>query len=92
MGCSVATVGALILIGFGLAFYFLPAMIAATRRVEHSGGIFAVNLFFGWTVLGWIAALIWAVVEKRETPAVPVATGRRETWFGYSEPRDSDQK
>lgn len=86
----VETAGFLLLLGLGLIFYFLPSMIASTRRVQHSGGILAVNLFFGWTVLGWIAALIWALVEERETPVAPVATGRRQTWFGYSEPRNPE--
>ncbi len=41
----------------------------------------------GWTVLGWIAALIWAVAEKEEKrQEVAAPHGRRETWFGYSEP------
>jgi len=47
-----------------LVFYLLPTVIANTRETEHRGAIFFINLLFGWTVLGWIAALIWAVVEK----------------------------
>ena len=27
-----------------------------------------INLVFGWTVLGWIAALIWAIVEAPKAP------------------------
>ena len=38
-----------------LFFYLLPSMIASIRNVEHGGAIVAVNVFFGWTVLGWIA-------------------------------------
>jgi cytoskeletal protein RodZ len=46
-----------------LIFYFLPAVIASQRNTKHGGMIFLVNLVFGWTILGWIAALIWAIVE-----------------------------
>jgi hypothetical protein len=47
-----------------VVFYLLPCVIASTRKTGHQGAIFFVNMIFGWTVLGWIAALIWAVVEK----------------------------
>ena len=57
---------------FILFFYPLPSVIAAIRAVEHSGAILLINLLFGWTVLGWVGALIWACVEKSEPqqPAV----------------------
>lgn len=44
-----------------LFFYFLPAVIASNRNTKHGGMIVFINLVFGWTVLGWIAALIWAI-------------------------------
>jgi hypothetical protein len=47
-----------------IVFYLLPCVIASTRKTGHQGAIFFINMLFGWTVLGWIAALIWAVVEK----------------------------
>ena len=47
-----------------VVFYLLPIIISATRSTEHQGMIFFINILFGWTVLGWIAALIWAIVEK----------------------------
>jgi Na+/H+-dicarboxylate symporter len=47
-----------------IVFYFLPSVIAGIRSAKNGGWIFLVNLFLGWTVLGWFAALIWAVVEK----------------------------
>ena len=53
-----------------LAFYFLPTIIADKRNVPHSGAICCINLIFGWTVLGWIAALVWAVAETPEPPII----------------------
>lgn len=46
-----------------LAFvaYFLPALIANSRKNPSTNSITLVNLFLGWTVLGWLAALIWAL-------------------------------
>jgi uncharacterized membrane protein len=56
----------------GMFLYLLPAIIADMRDAEHATAITWVNLLFGWTVLGWVAALIWACVEKPEPeqPAV----------------------
>lgn len=51
------------ILGLAFIFYMLPAIIANTRHTGHQFSIFVVNLVFGWTILGWIAALIWAVVE-----------------------------
>ena len=61
-----------LLVGLGLMFYFLPAVIANKRNANHSGMILFINLVFGWTVLGWIAALIWAIVEAPEATAPDV--------------------
>ena len=51
-------------IGFAIAFllgiYFLPDWVAQSRGHPERGSIFILNLFLGWTFLGWVAALIWA--------------------------------
>ena len=41
--------------------YFLPSFVAAAVGNRNSGTIFLLNLFLGWTVLGWIVALVWVV-------------------------------
>ena len=62
------TLGAIALFILAIIFYLLPCVIAAVRNARHSGMIFFINLVFGWTVLGWIAALIWAIAEAPEEP------------------------
>jgi hypothetical protein len=47
----------LILIGL----YFLPTLIASGRHLPERTAIALLNLFLGWTCIGWIIALIWAV-------------------------------
>ena len=44
-----------------LALYFLPAIVATRRGIPSSAGVFVLNLFLGWTIVGWIVALVWAV-------------------------------
>jgi len=46
---------------FGVALYFLPAIIAAVRRTHNSTGILLLNIFLGWTVVGWGVALVLAL-------------------------------
>lgn len=41
-------------------FYFLPTLIAFSPRRENRYGIAMINFLFGWTFLGWIAAMMWA--------------------------------
>lgn len=42
--------------------YFLPAIIAEIRRKANKASVFVVNLFFGWTVVGWVGCLAWALL------------------------------
>jgi len=51
----------LLMLAMGVLFYFLPAIIGSKRRVNNSGWLFVVNLLFGWSGLGWIVCLLWAV-------------------------------
>lgn len=49
-------------IAFVLLFpYFLPTIIAILRRKANTGGIFVLNLLLGWTLIGWIGALVWSL-------------------------------
>lgn len=51
---------------FFLLLYMLPGFIAWRRKHHNTMAITLVNLLIGWTVLGWIGALIWAFVDSRE--------------------------
>lgn len=59
------------LIAFGLcaALYFLPSIVGRAKR--NFPAIFMLNLFLGWTVIGWIVALIWASTADFPVPATP---------------------
>ena len=46
-------------------FYFLPFAIAFNRKRANTGAIFALNLFLGWSLIGWVAALVWALKEEQ---------------------------
>lgn len=50
-----------ILILFGMAFYFMPSIIANQRKHKSTNQITLANIFFGWTFFGWIICLVWCV-------------------------------
>jgi hypothetical protein len=54
--------------GLPLLLYFLPSIIALARSKRDTLAIFLLNLFLGWSVIGWIVALVWAA--KNDVPAV----------------------
>lgn len=61
-------------------FYFLPTITALVRGQEHEAfGIFLVNFFLGWTIIGWWVALIWAIASNESSHQVRhvlVSSGR----------------
>jgi len=54
--------------GFGFVMYFLPSIIALARNKRDITAIVLLNFFLGWTMIGWIVALVWAV--KTDVPMV----------------------
>lgn len=54
----------ILLMGVGvLIWYLTPAIIAHSRRNRNAVAITVVNVFLGWSLLGWVGALAWAYVE-----------------------------
>ncbi len=51
-----------------LALYFMPTIIA--RNKEGAVGIFLLNFFLGWTFVGYIIALIWALSARPKAAGV----------------------
>ena len=43
-----------------LALYFVPAIVAYKREHNSALAILMLDLLLGWSLLGWIAALVWA--------------------------------
>ena len=45
--------------------YFIPTFVAWHNKKANSGAIAAVNIFLGWTFVGWVVALAWAMMKDR---------------------------
>lgn len=44
-----------------IAIYFFPSIVAGIRDHHNGAAIAVLNLLLGWTVLGWIVALVWSL-------------------------------
>ena len=61
-----------LLLVVGAVVYFVPSVVAWRLGVKSSKSIFYVNLVFGWTIIGWIVAMMWAMAERNELPTNPL--------------------
>lgn len=52
----------LIVIVIVLILYFAPSITAAERKHPQTAAIFCLNFFLGWTLIGWVGALVWSLV------------------------------
>jgi len=43
------------------ALYFAPSIVAVLRHVPNTASVFVINLFLGWSFIGWVVALAMAV-------------------------------
>jgi Superinfection immunity protein len=57
-----------ILLIVGAVLYFVPTVLAWWMHVKSARAIFYVNLVFGWTIVGWVVAVMWAMAERNELP------------------------
>jgi hypothetical protein len=53
-------IGSFFIIAIGAIIYFIPAANAYSRKHKSAAAITAANLFFGWTILGWLLCLVWS--------------------------------
>jgi len=57
---------ALLVLALIIVIYFLPSIIAGKNKKTNAGAIFALNLLAGWTGVGYIIALIWALCKDKK--------------------------
>lgn len=47
-----------------IGFYFTPTVIASGVGSPMTGIVFLINLFLGWTIIGWLVALVMGIATK----------------------------
>lgn len=50
----------ILVVGF---FYFLPTIVGWNKR--NSAAIMTLNILLGWTFIGWVVALVWAMTHDK---------------------------
>jgi Superinfection immunity protein len=68
--CSTAHVVIAWVLAAVTGFYLLPWAISATRSRTNVGTTALVNLFLGWTLIGWVVALVMACGSERPVVVV----------------------
>jgi hypothetical protein len=56
--------------------YWLPTLVAIVRHTPSALGVAALNFFLGWTVIGWIMALVWALAAGPAQQVIVIENGR----------------
>ena len=75
-GGQLNTLGLVAVVLFGGTVYFLPTIIGIARSKRNAAAIGVLNALLGWTILGWIVALIWATTV--DANAEGESRGRRK--------------
>src|SRR5262245_27958644 len=63
--------GSLVVVGLGALVLFTPTIVAYARAHHNAMAIFAFNLLFGWTGVGWAIALVWPLTAVRRKELQP---------------------
>jgi hypothetical protein len=48
-----------------IGVYSLPSIIAMSRKMPHVRSVILMNVFLGWTTIGWFVALRMACQSKK---------------------------
>lgn len=52
--------GGLVGLAVVVLLYFVPSIVAGSRHTINTGAVVVINLFLGWTFIGWVIALAMA--------------------------------
>ena len=60
----------LLVVIFWLSLYFTPTIIGIVRKKKDTIAIAVLNMFLGWTFIGWIISLVWALKTDTQNQVV----------------------
>ena len=67
-------VGFQLIVGFMFGIYLAPSIVAVVRGHHRWPWIGLLNFAAGWTVAGWIAALVWSVTGIRRSAIMGIGS------------------
>ncbi|TAM77420.1 superinfection immunity protein [bacterium] len=64
-GVAGASFGVLLLVVIAIGAYFIPSIIAFVKQKSNRIAILALNFFLGWSLVGWVVSLVWALSNEQ---------------------------
>lgn len=46
--------------------YFIPTAISIIKKHTYKSYIICINILLGWTLIGWLACLIWSLIDNKK--------------------------
>lgn len=71
-----------------VAVYCVPTLIALVRGLPNRGHIAVINMYLGWTVIGWV----WALYAAIRTPRQAVESSGRHEAGGLADAGFADRE
>jgi hypothetical protein len=62
-----SVLGGFLVVFASIFIYFLPLVVAQHRDHHNMLAIGVLNFFLGWTLVGWVIALVWALLKPQPT-------------------------
>ncbi len=78
---SIISLGILSPIGvlFFILLYFTPSIVAFSNKKSNTTAIVVLNFFLGWSLIGWIIALVWAVSKDNKPQNIVISNNTNPT-------------
>lgn len=78
---SIISLGILSPIGVLLfiLLYFTPSIVAFSNKKSNTTAIVVLNFFLGWSLIGWIIALVWAVSKDNKPQNIVISNNTNPT-------------
>ncbi|RYD28268.1 MAG: superinfection immunity protein [Lysobacteraceae bacterium] len=48
-----------------ICLYFVPSIVAWVRGHHNKIAITALNILLGWSVIGWVGAMVWSLMAAQ---------------------------
>ena len=78
-GCSIFGLFMLAIFSIvGLFIYLVPTYVAVARKHPNMPAIILLNVFLGWTLVGWVGALVWSFTNTAP-PTIEIRQYRKKS-------------
>ena len=57
---------ALVILAIFVLIYMSPTIIALINEKQNTPAIAVLNILLGWTLIGWVGALVWAMCKDKK--------------------------